>query len=110
LEKVTGPFFSVHAQAFSGTVSTGAMTYSFIQAIERNQAQTYGSLLAAMRQAIREANASLGGGGGIPALGGGGLLGSLLGSVFGAAGSTGLTQIPQLSSDRMFDVNKPFSL
>lgn len=86
------------------------MTYSFIQAIERNQAQTYGSLLAAMRQAIRDANASLGSGGGIPVLAGGGLLGSLLGSVFGAGSGGGLTQIPQLSSDRMFDLNRPFSI
>ena len=100
----------MRVQAFSGTVSTGAMTYSFIQAIERNQAQTYGSLLAAMRQAIRDANASLGAGGGIPALTGGGLLGSLLGSVFGASSGGGLTQIPQLSSDRMFDLNRPFSI
>ena len=97
-------------QAFSGTVSTGAMTYSFIQAIERNQAQTYGALLAAMRQAIRDANQSLGGGGGIPALAGGGFLASLLGSVVGAGSSGGLKQIPQLSSDRVFDINRPFSL
>jgi len=41
------------------------MTYSFIQAIERGQATTYGAMLNAMRSTIRNTDDDLGGGGGI---------------------------------------------
>ena len=40
-------------QALSKITSTGAMTYCFIQAIERGHATTYGSVLNSMRTAIR---------------------------------------------------------
>lgn len=40
-------------QALSKITSTGAMTYCFIQAIERGQAATYGSMLNSMRSVIR---------------------------------------------------------
>lgn len=50
-------------QALSRITSTGAMTYSFIQAIERGQATTYGAMLNAMRSTIRSTDDDLGGGG-----------------------------------------------
>ncbi len=40
------------------------MTFCFIQAIERGHAHTYGSLLVAMRNAIREAGSTSGMGSG----------------------------------------------
>lgn len=40
------------------------MTFCFIQAIERGHAQTYGSLLCAMRDAIRTTNVNQGMGAG----------------------------------------------
>lgn len=40
------------------------MTFCFIQAIERGHAQTYGSLLCAMRDAIRTTNVNSGMGAG----------------------------------------------
>lgn len=49
-------------QAFAGSTSTGAMTYSFIQALEFEPGTTYGRLLSAMRAAIRDANTGIGGG------------------------------------------------
>lgn len=42
-------------QALSGGTSTGALTYSFIQAADNNRGSTYSSLLNAMRHKIREA-------------------------------------------------------
>lgn len=41
-------------QALSGDTSTGAMTYSFIQAAQNEPGLTYGRLLNAMRQTIRD--------------------------------------------------------
>jgi metacaspase-1 len=41
-------------QAFSGSTSTGAMTYSFIKAVESAPGTTYGRLLTAMRATIRD--------------------------------------------------------
>lgn len=49
-------------QALSKITSTGAMTYCFIQAIERGQAATYGSMLNSMRAVIRSTGNDLGGG------------------------------------------------
>nr|ANB41193.1 metacaspase 3 [Hevea brasiliensis] len=46
---------SVDTTALSGNASTGALTYSFIQAVENEPGLTYGRLLNAMRQAIRGA-------------------------------------------------------
>ena len=51
-------------QALSRVASTGAMTFCFIQAIERGQAQSYGSVLNAMRDAIRSTNVNSGMGAG----------------------------------------------
>ena len=76
-------------QALSQITSTGAMTYCFIQAIERGEASTYGSMLNSMRSAIR--NAGGGSGGGL----GGGAVTSLLNMLVsgGSLGSGGLTQV-----------------
>jgi metacaspase-1 len=41
-------------QALSGSASTGAMTYSFIKAVESEPGTTYGRLLTAMRATIRD--------------------------------------------------------
>uniref|UniRef100_A0A7N0VLG3 Peptidase C14 caspase domain-containing protein n=1 Tax=Kalanchoe fedtschenkoi TaxID=63787 RepID=A0A7N0VLG3_KALFE len=46
---------SKDTMALSKVETTGAMTYSFIQAIEHGQASTYGSLLSAMRSTILKA-------------------------------------------------------
>lgn len=56
---------SADTSALSKVTSTGAMTFCFIQAIEQGQARTYGSMLNAMRAAIRNT-----GGGGLGAGGG----------------------------------------
>ena len=45
--------------------STGAMTFAFIQAIEKGQGNTYGSILNAMRSTIRQTDDSLAAGGGV---------------------------------------------
>lgn len=50
-------------QALSKITSTGAMTFCFIEAIEQGNASTYGSLLSSMRNGIRNATRSVGGGG-----------------------------------------------
>ncbi|KAL8159347.1 hypothetical protein V2J09_000884 [Rumex salicifolius] len=55
---------SADTSALSRITSTGAMTYCFIQAIERGQSATYGSMLNSMRAAIRNTGNDLGGGGG----------------------------------------------
>ncbi|KMS99892.1 hypothetical protein BVRB_1g017400 [Beta vulgaris subsp. vulgaris] len=100
---------SADTAALSQITSTGAMTYCFIQAIERGQASTYGSMLNSMRSAIR----NVGNGGGTGGIAGGGVVTSLLtmlvsgGSVVGG----GLRQEPQLTACEPFDVYmKPFSL
>ncbi|KAM1233014.1 hypothetical protein EV1_002690 [Malus domestica] len=46
---------SADTTALSGDTSTGALTYSFIQAADNNRGSTYGFLLNAMRHKIREA-------------------------------------------------------
>ncbi|CAN1170363.1 AMC1 [Linum perenne] len=53
---------SADTSALSKITSTGAMTFCFIQAIERGQGATYGSILNSMRSAIRATGNDLGGG------------------------------------------------
>ncbi|RZR72994.1 hypothetical protein BHM03_00019014 [Ensete ventricosum] len=53
------PFCFAQGRALAGSTSTGAMTYSFIQAIENEPGTTYGRLLTAMRSAIREASTGI---------------------------------------------------
>ena len=55
-------------QALSRITSTGAMTFCFIQAIERGHATTYGSVLSSMRTAIRSTGSNDLGGGAVTSL------------------------------------------
>ncbi|GAB2224327.1 hypothetical protein Droror1_Dr00005081 [Drosera rotundifolia] len=94
---------SIDTPALSQVTSTGAMTYCFIQAIERGQASTYGSMLTSMRAAIR----NIGNGAGL----GGGVVSSLLSMLISGGSLGGLRQEPQLTANEPFDVYmKPFSL
>lgn len=103
---------SADTSALSKITSTGAMTFCFIQAIERGHGSTYGSILNSMRSAIRSAGgndigSSIGGGGGVVTS----LLTMLMtgGSAIGGGG--GFRQEPQLTACESFDVyTKPFSL
>lgn len=56
----TGGCFD-ETQAFTGSTVTGAMTYSFIQAMENERSghPTYGRLLNTMRSAIQEAKTGI---------------------------------------------------
>ncbi|KAG5627119.1 hypothetical protein H5410_012337 [Solanum commersonii] len=99
---------SADTSALSKITSTGAMTFCFIQAIERGHGATYGSILTAMRNAIRQAGGSSGGDFG------GGAVTSLI-SMLLTGGSVGMgggfSQEPQLTACQPFDVYaKPFSL
>ncbi|KAK8961414.1 Metacaspase-1 [Platanthera guangdongensis] len=94
---------SADTSALSKVTSTGAMTFCFIQAIERGHGSTYGSMLNSMRSTIQTTDDSLGGG----------PLSSLLSMLVtgGSLGGGGLSQEPQLTSCEMFDVYmKPFFL
>lgn len=93
---------SADTAALSQVTSTGAMTFAFIQAIERGQGTTYGSILTAMRSIIRSTDADIGGG----------AVSTLLTMLLtGGSGGVGLKQEPQLTSNEIFDVYmKPFSL
>ncbi|XP_027106254.1 metacaspase-1 isoform X3 [Coffea arabica] len=89
---------SVDTMALSGNAVTGAMTYSFIQAAQKEPGLTYGRLLNSMSQIIRDAKAGTHLNGPISAL---------LRKVLG----TDLSQVPQLSSSAKFDIySKPLSL
>ncbi|KAH6792760.1 metacaspase 1 [Perilla frutescens var. hirtella] len=95
---------SADTAALSKVTSTGAMTFAFIQAIEKGQGCTYGSILNAMRSTIRKTGDDLVAGGGVVTT----LLTMLL---TGGSASVGLRQEPQLSCNEPFDVySKPFSL
>ncbi|XP_074582775.1 metacaspase-1-like isoform X2 [Curcuma longa] len=90
---------SADTSAFAGSTSTGAMTYSFIQAIESEPSPTYGRLLMNMRSVIRRTNGT--------GMSLSGPIAALMRRVF----NPGLTQEPQLSSSDTFDVyRKPFLL
>lgn len=89
---------SADTSALSKVTSTGAMTYSFIQAIEHGNAKTYGDILTAMRSTIRKTDGGLGGGGTVTSL-----LSMLL--TGGSLGS-GMRQEPQLTANESFDVYK----
>lgn len=94
---------SADTSALSKITSTGAMTYCFIQAIERGHGATYGSILNSMRTTIRSTGDAMGGG---PVTS---LMTMLL--TGGSLSGGGLRQEPQLTAGDMFDVYmKPFSL
>ncbi|XP_073282336.1 metacaspase-1-like isoform X2 [Primulina huaijiensis] len=95
---------SADTSALSKVISTGAMTFSFIQAVEQVQVSnpTYGSILNAMRSTIRNADDEIGGG-----------VVTTLVTMLLTGGSAGIGKIrqPQLSANEPFDVYaKPFSL
>ncbi|XP_031394106.1 metacaspase-1 [Punica granatum] len=96
---------SADTSALSKITSTGAMTFCFIQAIDRGQSSTYGSILNSMRSTIRNTGSDMG-------IGGGGAVTSLITMlVTGGSLSGGLRQEPQLTSCQPFDVYmRPFSL
>ncbi|KAF3325095.1 metacaspase-1-like isoform X1 [Carex littledalei] len=93
---------SADTVAMSKDTSTGAMTFSFIQAIEEGQAATYGTLINSMKATIRNANL----------LAGAGRVASILTLLLHRkAVLQGLRQEPQLTANEPFDVYaKPFSL
>ncbi|KAB5532237.1 hypothetical protein DKX38_018907 [Salix brachista] len=93
---------SAETSALSKITSTGAMTYSFIQAIESGHGNTYGSMLKAMRTTIHK-KINKPGGGKLPSL-----ISMLLpGGLFRG----GIRQEPQLTASDQFDVfSKHFSL
>ncbi|GAA0139806.1 hypothetical protein LIER_01279 [Lithospermum erythrorhizon] len=99
---------SADTSTLSKNTTTGAMTFSFIQAIEFGNGATYGSILTAMRNSIRKTGGS----------GGGDLVGGVVSSFVTMVMSGGtvdlsgrLRQEPQLTSSEPFDVfTKPFSL
>ncbi|WCJ36374.1 metacaspase 1 [Euphorbia peplus] len=84
--------------ALSKVAYTGAMTYSFIQAIEHGNAATYGELLNVMRSTIRSAENRPDGG--------------IMTSMSYRGGKSGkFKQEPQLTANKRFDVySKPFFL
>ncbi|EOX96555.1 hypothetical protein QUC31_005610 [Theobroma cacao] len=95
---------SADTSALSKITSTGAMTFCFIQAIERGHGATYGSILTAMRNAIRSVGGGDVGGGAVTSL----ITMLLTGGSVGIGG--GLRQEPQLTACEPFDVYaKPFS-
>ncbi|KAF3336068.1 metacaspase-1-like isoform X1 [Carex littledalei] len=95
---------SADTAALSKITSTGAMTFCFIQAIEKSQGMmTYGSILTSMRAAIRGTGDSVGGGGPVTSL--------ITMLLTGGSAGGGLRQEPQLTAHEMFDAYaKPFSL
>lgn len=97
---------SADTSSLSKVTSTGAMTFSFIQAIERGHATTYGDMLTSMRTTIRKNESDLGGGGG------GGAVSSLIGMLLtGGSLGGGIRQEPQLTASEPFDVyTKRFTL
>ncbi|XP_057979695.1 metacaspase-1-like [Malania oleifera] len=95
---------SADTSALSKITSTGAMTYSFIQAIERGQGTTYGSILNSMRSVIQSTGSNPVGGVATA------LVTLILSSGLEIDGD-GLKQEPQLTACEPFDVyTKPFVL
>ncbi|XP_057971733.1 metacaspase-1-like isoform X1 [Malania oleifera] len=92
---------SADTSALSKITSTGAMTFAFIQAIERGHVTTYGNMLNSMRSTIRNTDKDTGGG-----------VTTLLTMLLTGGSLGGLSrQEPQLTANELFDVyRKPFSL
>lgn len=92
---------SADTSALSQVTYTGAMTYCFIQAIERGQGTTYSNLLHAMRYGINNSN---------PGRSGGGVTSLIEMLLTGGSVTAGHVQEPQLTTVNMFDINMPFNL
>ena len=104
------------AKLSQGATTTGAMLYSFIQAVEQNRARTYGELLFSMRQIIEHALQHGLGWGNIATLGAVALFSGLETAALVAAPTLATqfmgsgVQVPQMSSSVCFDLNAPFDL
>jgi len=107
---------SADTKALSGSATTGAMLYAFVKAVEHGTARTYGELIISMRNIIEQA---LRHGMDWGALASAGVSTMIFGPVVGMAMAGprlatsfmgGNVQVPQLSSDKAFDLRKPFSL
>ncbi|CAN0880087.1 AMC1 [Linum grandiflorum] len=91
---------SADTNVMAGNVSTGALTYSLIQAVQNEPGISYGRLLNAMRVAIRAARTQ-----------GLRLSGPIASLVNVALFSTESTQEPQLTCSQQFDVfSRKFAL
>lgn len=98
---------SSDTKALSKITSTGAMTFSFIKAIEKGEGKTYGSLLRSMSDAVREARQKPG----KPPIRAKNMLIEGGGCKQGKIQPGQKFQEPQLSSSCPFDINeKPFYL
>ncbi|WCJ36373.1 metacaspase 1 [Euphorbia peplus] len=84
---------STDTSALARIAYTGAMTFSFIRAIERGQGATYGTLLNTMHSTLRNADNQPDGG----------MLTSFLTLLTGGS-SRGFKQEPQLTANEPFDV------
>uniref|UniRef100_A0A7S2YVB8 Peptidase C14 caspase domain-containing protein n=1 Tax=Chloropicon laureae TaxID=464258 RepID=A0A7S2YVB8_9CHLO len=108
---------SADTRALSGgQASTGAMLYSFIQSVENGRASTYGELIISMRQTIEHA---LKHGFDWGTLAHAGVQSMIFGPTIGmlsaapalaSAFTGGNVQVPQLSSDKQFNLRAPFTL
>ncbi|KAI8532280.1 hypothetical protein RHMOL_Rhmol11G0201300 [Rhododendron molle] len=79
---------SLDTTAFASDVVTGALTYSFIEAVQNERGLTYGRLLHSLRTNIRETQKRLNG-----------------------PNAPSTPQVPQLSSSEKFDIySKPFTI
>lgn len=91
---------SSDTSGFSESTSIGAMTDSFIRAVESEPGTTYGRLLSAVRATIRDGQGS-----------GRRLLPGRIGSLVRKMISSSSVQEPQLCSSEVFDIyRKPFLL
>jgi len=100
---------SADTKALSKITSTGAMTYSFIKAIENGQGKTYGNLLNSMSDTVRKARQKHAKPKNMIIQSGENNLTNML--VEGGSYKQGQFQEPQLSSSYPFDVNEtPFYL
>ncbi|PQM38949.1 metacaspase-1 [Prunus yedoensis var. nudiflora] len=91
---------SADASALSNTTPTGAMTFSFIQAIEHGHGTTYGDILSSMQYTIRNAENEDCDTGTSP----------LLNMTRRGSFAAGFTQEPQLTASEKIKLKKPFSL
>lgn len=96
----------------SGTVSTGAATFAFIQAIEKEGvAISYGRLLHAMFDTMRSSVGVSSSAPGAPQPPGGAALGGLLGALLGVGMMGSMRgQNPVLSASEAFDLNSPLDI
>ncbi|CAO2163651.1 unnamed protein product [Urochloa humidicola] len=89
---------SLDTTAFSGSISSDSVTYSFVKALESEPSTTYGRLLRGMRAAISDNGRELG-------------ISGPMRTFFRRVITVSSSQEPQLGSSEMFDIyRKPFIL